>query len=663
MANLSITTACNKQCRYCFARSALKKHRVKAEHMSLEIFQQALNFLERSEIEQVRLLGGEPTLHPQFPHLVEHVIERGLRLLVFSNGLMPEDAICCLEKTSPEQTTVLVNVQHPDASDVEEQERQFEVFRRLGTRVIPGLNIDTPAIQLDFLVELIEQHQLARTVRLGLAHPVLSETNHFLAPRYYETVARKIVELGLLAKYEGIYLEFDCGFVPCMFSPEDLDILGNTAEEFGTRCNPVLDILPDGQVVSCYPLADLHHEQLPAKYDASWLREQFETRIAPYRTLGIFRECSSCPLRKHGACVGGCLALAMRRLHSSPFTFALTQGESEEHIPTLPVYEDDIAEVFDTPDAADARWIIPYIDQPLDFWEQVAESYSRQIKEVYLPLPGDIMGSGRPIQPEQHVKEFLDASLFPVSVLINPIISRLPIEDIAPQIVASLEALMNMGNITGATISDFRLAKRMKETLPDLALTASVLMDLAQPNQAVMLEDAFDSLVPASRIMRNAFALKTLKQAFQGYIRLMVNEACLPGCPFRVQHFYEMGSNMRQDPQSLCDELLQHHPWMRLTGAWVLPQHLHLYEGLYDELKLAGRVTLRDPERYLKVLDAYLHRTPLLPHEIGGGPASVLEPIEITEAFFARTFYCEHQCHQCTFCRDYYQKALDDLNR
>jgi hypothetical protein len=154
-------------------------------------------------------------------------------------------------------------------------------------------------------------------------------------------------------------------------------------------------------------------------------------------------------------------------------------------------------------------------------------------------------------------------------------------------------------------------------------------------------------------------ALKALREAFLGKIRLMVNEACLPGCPFRTQHFYEMGGNIGH-PHSLCNKLLKQHPWMRLTGAWVLPQHLHLYNGVYDELKLAGRVTLRRSETYLSVLDAYLHQKPLAPNEIGGGPASVLEPIDISEEFFVRTLHCEHQCHTCTICQEYWRENVGD---
>jgi hypothetical protein len=154
--------------------------------------------------------------------------------------------------------------------------------------------------------------------------------------------------------------------------------------------------------------------------------------------------------------------------------------------------------------------------------------------------------------------------------------------------------------------------------LPDLAISASTLMNIAQPNQALMIQDICDILVPATSILRDMPALRSLRAAFTGRIRLIVNEACLPGCPFRIQHFYEMGSGF-PNPHSLCDGLLrQHH----------------------------------------RVLDAYIYCKPLSPRDIGGGPASVLKPVEISEGFFAYTLECGRRCHECYVCREYYEKAL-----
>ena len=620
--------------------------------MSLQTFGRALDFLERSEIEQLRLLGGEPTLHPEFPIFIKQALDRNFRVLVFSNGYMPKTALDCLQKVPSDRVNVLVNLSSSETFSPPSQ-RLIAVFQRLTDRIIPGINIDSPAIQFDGLIELIDRYQLSRTIRLGLAHPIVTGENHFLHPRYYATVGQKILVFAERANKTGIALELDCGFVPCMFSPDALDSLGTAADDIGQRCNPILDILPDGQVISCYPLSSLHQESLPEQHDASWLREQFEQRFAPYRRFGIFRECAACLLRANGSCTGGCLSAAMQRLRYESFTFTLHDTKSDNSSPKSLYVEED--KTLHEKASEPARWSIPYIDRPLSFWKNLAAEYAENIGDVYCPFPENSIGSGRPSQPAIYFEEFFRQAPLDVSVLINPIIITQAVEEIAPKVVETLRQLHGDFGIQRATISNLQLAAHIHNVLPEIILTASVLMDISQPNQVVMLLDIFETLVPSSRIMRDFPALKALREAFPGRIKLLVNEGCLPGCPLRTQHFYEMGRNQREYPRSLCESLLQGFPWMRLTGAWVLPQHLHLYDGLYDELKLAGRVTLRDSDEYLKVLDAYLRRTSLFPNEIGGGPASVLDPVKISEDFFKQTLYCGHQCYRCSTCQEYWR--------
>jgi collagenase-like PrtC family protease len=232
-----------------------------------------------------------------------------------------------------------------------------------------------------------------------------------------------------------------------------------------------------------------------------------------------------------------------------------------------------------------------------------------------------------------------------------------PVEESAPAILAELVNLRDLYGIHAATVADVNLANRIREALPSFELTASTLLDVATPIQAVMLANVFDVLVPSSRVLRDRTALAALRQAFPGRIRLIVNEGCLPGCPFRTQHFFEMQARL-QHPRSLCTQLLNRRPWLRLTGSWVLPHHLHLYEGLFDELKLDGRATLHHAHDYLRVLRAYVSRSPLRPDEIGAGPASVEAPMEIDEDFFRATLECHRQCHGCSACADYYQARV-----
>jgi hypothetical protein len=631
--------------------------------MPLEIFDGALDFLERSGIKQARLLGGEPTLHPQFPALVQRVIDRGMNLLVFSNGQMPEAAVECLAAIAEERCTVLINLtSNKPAGGWNAGTHQRNVMAALGPRVMAGITLFQPGAALEGLLETIHGYGLQPTVRMGLAQPVVSQSNRWLPARQYRQAGRDLVDFAQKAAQQGVSLEFDCGFVPCMFPAEAVEVLGKAAQALGRRCNPVLDVLTDGSVVACYPLAGLGRLPLPRNRTADRLRGQFETRLELYRSIGLFRDCRLCRWFREKRCRGGCLAAAMTRLrptpperHRQPAARIRTAPQPATAHPNRAARRPD-GRRRPEPKERPAGWVLPYIDQPVQFWRELAATWGAHIREVYFPIPLEGIHSGRPPQADTHLEAFIRSAPLNASVLINPIVLPQPVEQLAAPIIETLRRLCDRGPIRGVTLANPDLARHIRRHLPHLELTASVLMEIHTPHQAAMMDDLFDHLVPSGRIMRNRMALQRIREAFKGRIRLMVNEACLPGCPYRTQHFYEM-AKANGSPQSLCNDLLDAKPWLRLTGAWVLPQHLDLYAGLFDHLKLAGRVTLKDPPDYRRVVDAYLGGRPLTPDAIGGGPASLLAPMAIHADFFAHTLDCHQQCHRCDHCREYYRKA------
>jgi len=305
-------------------------------------------------------------------------------------------------------------------------------------------------------------------------------------------------------------------------------------------------------------------------------------------------------------------------------------------------------------------WAIPYTDQEHPFWEEISARFGPRIQEVYFPIRADVAATGRGPQPTEKLQDFLKRSSLPKSVLINPVVLPGPIEETAPPIIATLRALHEDYGIQRLTVTDLRLARVLKAELPYYRIAASILMDISTPFQALLVKDSVDSIVPGGRVLRDMRGLHNLRRAFPGEIRLIVNEGCLPGCPFRTQHFYEMAYG-KSWARSLCQPTLDAQPWLRLSGAWILPRHLVHYSGLYDSLKLAGRVTLRDPAKYRKVLSAYLLREPILPCDIGGGPASLLEPIDMPDDLFLAILKCDKNCHACSRCPDYYHLAVSRL--
>jgi radical SAM protein with 4Fe4S-binding SPASM domain len=286
-------------------------------HMSAETFRESLDFLQRSGIPEARILGGEPTIHPRFEEMVDEVFDRGLRLLLFSGGMMPERAIVRLERVPAGQVSVLVNVIAPWENNPAGERRQAVVYRRLGARVTLGLNIASPSTTFDFLIGLVEQYGLARRIRLGLAHPIAGGSNEYLHPNEYPEVGRRVALFGMGAKARGIELEFDCGWVPCMFPEGALRALGKGKHDVGLRCNPILDVLPDGDVISCYPLASHARIPLTPAADSTGLRDAFTDRQRTDRAMMLYKKCDTCAWRARGECTGGCLAGSMRRLRRS----------------------------------------------------------------------------------------------------------------------------------------------------------------------------------------------------------------------------------------------------------------------------------------------------------------------------------------------------------
>jgi collagenase-like PrtC family protease len=668
MTNVALTYSCNQDCPYCFAKDLTMDATAGEPHMVPERFEQALDFLLRSGVGQARLLGGEPTLHPQFALWVKAAVRHGLKVLVFSNGVMPQQALEILCTLPQPAVDVIINTPSGKHATGQDRQRFSAVLDRLGPRARLGFNIFSPSADAGFLLDLIDAHGLQRRIRLGLAHPGLAAKNQFLHPRHYPAVGASILALQDKAVQRQVELDFDCGFVPCMFPDHGSGLSPQSAAQIGKRCNPIPDILPDGRLTACFALSAAFSLPMGPQDTAEKVQARLGEGLLPYRHLGIYRHCSLCALKAEGRCNGGCLAAAMQRLRPGPpgriSRRSKTAGRTiivsnvdkarppETSAPSLPVKPDP---------GGTGRWILPYVDQPLEFWQKISELYAPRVREVYFPLPLAGIGSGRPSQPMKHLETFLRKAPFARGVLINPITLPGTVQGWAPAIMSNLKKLIEEDGISSVTLANASLGAMLRERFGQLNLTASVLMDICEPVQIAMLDGIFDCIVAASRLVRDLPGLKRLRAAFGGKLRLIVNEACLPGCPFRAQHFYEM-AHLARAPRSLCRDLLAKQPWLSLTGAWVLPQHLHLYSGLCDEWKLAGRVTLKDPQRYLNVLDAYLNQTPLTPDRIGGGPASVMLPISIEREFFEHTLNCRGNCHDCSLCRDYYRAKNESVD-
>lgn len=86
MSNIAIVNYCNLRCEYCFADDMIKNDNLT---MSIENYENLLNFILKNPFDTVGIIGGEPTLHPQFSDIIKLTKEKcsDRKVVLFTNGI------------------------------------------------------------------------------------------------------------------------------------------------------------------------------------------------------------------------------------------------------------------------------------------------------------------------------------------------------------------------------------------------------------------------------------------------------------------------------------------------------------------------------------------------------------------------------------------------
>lgn len=305
MANLLLTTDCQRKCCYCFAQGDRNKHM----EFTWDNFITAANFVATIEPKLINLLGGEPTLHKDFPKMLEYLLLNDFVVQVFTNGLADNK---CLDKVSEvlrkitlreDQLKFSVNVNQSKEREIGETEKQVAFFERFHKLAFPAFTIHEKDMDLSFLIDLVNKHNLDPAIRLGLAMPIIGVKNKYLPIKHYRNVAESIVRL--VDNSPGITVTFDCGFPLCMFDMAEIQRLSKSEEnDFMFSCGQPVDIYPDLTATNCYPLSKLHKVNIQDFKDIVELYKFFQDGFMT--PTGIYgQKCLDCSFYRK-VCSGGC---------------------------------------------------------------------------------------------------------------------------------------------------------------------------------------------------------------------------------------------------------------------------------------------------------------------------------------------------------------------
>ncbi|MGA3009643.1 MAG: radical SAM protein [Terracidiphilus sp.] len=343
MANILLTSKCTRSCPYCFAEREMSSS--PDQILSWENLIYLADFMAASGERAISLLGGEPTLHPQFVDFVLYLLQREFRVNVFTNGIMSSHRLLELKEqlgaVPNERLSFVCNLNNPEQTDapLEQQKRVEEFLGAMGPWTQPGFNIYRVDFDLKFLFDLVNLYGMKRRLRLGLAHPVPGASSAYIKPGEIGLAIERLYSYRAL--FEGYQLDFgpDCGFPLCKFSDEQLGWLyrmGGVDMRF--KCGPVIDITPDMSVYSCFPLSSLDRRSIFEFDTLGQVADFFAETHSKIRAeaKNIYPECDGCVQMNKGICSGGG-ACQLLNIFKNETAVRLLETESELENANLPV--------------------------------------------------------------------------------------------------------------------------------------------------------------------------------------------------------------------------------------------------------------------------------------------------------------------------------------
>lgn len=322
MANILLTNRCFRKCPYCFAQESMDGPEEK-DNISWENLIYLADLFYASNEFHMSLLGGEPTLHPEFTEIVKYLYHRGFSLSVFTSGVMSSKRLQhavdelgdALEK---KRLSFVCNINEPKDTPANEAKAQEAFLDAFGSATVISFNIYHPNFDVSFAVDLIKKYDLRRHIRVGVANPIPGYNNEHIALHQFRPTMERLVSFVPMLEKERIDLGLDCGFTSCSFTDEEIGKLARLGSNVGSSvkfsCGAALDFGPDMQVWHCFPLANIHRRSV-YEFDSLQEIKDYFTRfnkevrkIAP----GVFDDCSSCVHMESGHCQGGCLAHIIR---------------------------------------------------------------------------------------------------------------------------------------------------------------------------------------------------------------------------------------------------------------------------------------------------------------------------------------------------------------
>lgn len=217
------------------------------------------DFLEASGVSKLSLQGKEPFAHPHAVDFIHYLLERHLRVAVYTSGGLSSEQLARLEDLLnlplADDLSLTCSISNGPLKDrVDWKAERF--LNTTGRRTSLYLHIVQPEIDLDYPLQLVSKYGLRRRIILGVEAEMSQGRGRQAVPEEMPRLSFSDRTNLYRLRMDRIHLQIAGSAVANLFSDEDLGRLYKaSARGLGLATHPRLTIGPEMMVCPGYPSA------------------------------------------------------------------------------------------------------------------------------------------------------------------------------------------------------------------------------------------------------------------------------------------------------------------------------------------------------------------------------------------------------------------------
>ena len=316
--NVMINTYCNLKCPYCFADNEITVCDEKT--MSMDVLEDIIELHKRNGAKRIRLIGGEPTIHPYFGAILDRLVSENYfeNIHIFSNMTFDKE-VRDLLILSNESTRVSML---PNFNSIETTKDKYELVKENIIKLAKenmintiGINLYDKDMDLQFLFDLVLESGV-KHIRWAITVPNHEIYSDFDFKGYFSQFYNLLIKLFRFCNENRITNRIDCNSIPqCAFDVDQIATLVRLKPDIfakKTNCNPVIDINPKLEAFRCFGLSDLYKTKVNKYTSVKNLERQIVSETKEFSDKLVLEECKDCDVYKFNGNVS-CSCIAYRK--------------------------------------------------------------------------------------------------------------------------------------------------------------------------------------------------------------------------------------------------------------------------------------------------------------------------------------------------------------